>query len=201
MAAADRTKGLWTRRGVSVAIMGPDGAGKTTLVRGLCAKLPFPARVIYMGLTGGRLPKADALRVPGLVFAARLTLLWIRYLVGVYHRARGRIVLFDRYTLDGTVPSGARLSMWGKASRRVQAFAVPRPQLLLLLDAPGAVMHSRKGEYDPDQLEQWREAYQRLRRRVPALEVLDAGRPADEVRRDAQARIWRWYADRWRVRR
>src|SRR5207244_7746813 len=34
-AAADRTAGLWTWRGVSVAIMGPDGAGKTTLIDGL----------------------------------------------------------------------------------------------------------------------------------------------------------------------
>jgi thymidylate kinase len=198
VAGADRVAGAWTRRGVSVAIMGPDGAGKTTLVNGLRATLPFPVRVLYMGLTGGRLPRADALRVPGVVLAARLALLWGRYGVGLYHRARGRIVLYDRFTLDGMVPSGAQLGPLGRLSRRVQAVAVPRPELLLLLDASGAAMHSRKGEYDPVQLEEWREAYRRLRGRERTLEVLDAEQPPDAVRRDAQARIWQCYAERWR---
>jgi thymidylate kinase len=182
---------------VSVAIMGPDGAGKTTLANGLHSALPFPARVLYMGLTGGRMPKADALRVPGLTLAVRLTLIWARYAVGLYHRARGRIVLYDRYTLDGKVPAGAPLTALGRLSRRVQAVAVPRPELLLLLDASGVAMHARKGEYHPAQLEEWRDAYQRLRGRVRALEVLDAEEPADAVRRAAQARIWQCYAERW----
>ncbi len=196
-AAVDRVAGLWTRRGVSVAIMGPDGAGKTTLVNGLRATLPFPTRVVYMGLTGGRLPRADALRVPGLVLAARLMLLWARYGVGLYHRARGRIVLFERYTLDGKVPSGAPLAALGRLSRRVQALAVPRPELLLLLDASGATMHSRKGEYTSAQLEEWRDAYHRLRGRGGVLEVVNAEQPAEVVRRDAQARIWQCYVQRW----
>jgi thymidylate kinase len=198
LAATDRVAGLWRRRGVSVAVIGPDGAGKTTLVNSLCTALPFPVRIVYMGLTGGRLPRADALRIPGVVLAARLTLLWTRYGVGVYHRARGRIVLFDRYTLDGMVPSGAQLGPLARLSRRVQAFAVPRPQLLLLLDASGTAMHARKGEYDPLRLEEWRDAYGRLRGRVRMLETLDAEQPPNVVRRDAQASIWRCYAERWR---
>jgi thymidylate kinase len=194
---AGRLAGAWKRRGVSVAIMGPDGAGKTTLVNGLRTTLPFPTRVIYMGLTGGRLPKADALRVPGVVLAARLALLWVRYGVGVYHRARGRIVLFERYTLDGMVPAGVPLSPLASLSRRVQALAVPRPELVLLLDASGAVMHARKGEYDAAELERWRHAYKRLSGRVRTLEVLDSEQPRDAVRRDAKARIWHCYAERW----
>jgi thymidylate kinase len=197
-AGVDRLAGAWRRRGVSVAVVGPDGAGKTTLVNGLRAALPFPVRVLYMGLTGGRLPRADALRVPGVVLAARLTLLWGRYGVGVYHRARGRIVLYDRYALDGMVASGAKLGPLGRISRRVQAAAVPQPDLLLVLDASGDVMHARKGEYGPLQLEEWRNAYRRLRGRVRTLEVLDAEQPPDAVRSDAQARIWQCYADRWR---
>jgi thymidylate kinase len=197
-AVAGRLAGLWTRRGLSVAIMGPDGAGKTTLVNGLRASLPFPTRVLYMGLTGGRLPRADALRVPGLVLIARLTVLWVRYGVGIYHRTRGRILLCDRHTLDGKVPSGAQLGPLARLSRRVQTLAVPRPELVLLLDASGAAMHSRSGEYDPAQLEEWRRAYRRLRGCVPSLAVLDAEQPADAVRRDAKARIWQCYVERWR---
>jgi thymidylate kinase len=150
-----------------------------------------------MGLTGGRLPRADALRVPGLVLTARLALLWTRFGVSLYHRARGRIVLFDRYTLDGTVPSGVHLGKLGRLSRRVQSAACPTPDLVLLLDASGATMHLRNREYEPTRLEEWRQAYRQLAGRVTSLQVLDAERPVDVVRRDAQSRIWRCYAERW----
>jgi thymidylate kinase len=197
-ASTGRLAGLRTWRGASVAIMGPDGAGKTTLVYGLRSALPFPSRLLYMGLKGGgRLPRADALRVPGLVLAARLVLLWARYGLGLYHRARGRIVLIDRCTLDGKVHSGEQLGALARLSRRVQAVAVPRPELLLVLDASGATMHARKGEYDPQQLDEWREAYRRLPVGGRPLHVLDAEQPADAVRRDAQARIWQHYVQRW----
>lgn len=182
-------------RGLSVAVIGPDGAGKSTLVEALSQSLPLPVRVQYMGLTGGRLPKADALRVPGLVFAARVVILWLRYARGAYHRARGGIVLFERYTLDGAVPSGVRLSLAGRLSRRFQRRACPMPDLVLLLDASGETMHTRSGEYVPTVLETWRAAYDRLRASVPQLEILDAERPADAVRRDAEARIWRRYTE------
>ena len=198
---AGRARRLWTRRGIAVAVIGPDGAGKTTLVDGLHGALPFPTRVLYMGLTGGRLPKADALRIPGLVLGARLAILWVRWGVGLYHRARGRIVLFDRYALDGSVPSGDEtIGALARVSRRVQAAACPRPDLVLLLDASGETMFRRKGEYDGATLETWRVAYARLRGSVDGLVVLDAERPADAVRRDAMALVWRCYAERWRPR-
>jgi thymidylate kinase len=193
----DRVAKVWTWRGVAVAVVGPDGAGKTTLIDGLRQTLPFPVRVIYMGLTGGRLPKADALRVPGLVLGARLALLFTRYAVGVYHRARGRIVLFDRHPVDASVPPGEPLRRLARVSRRVQGALLPLPDLLLLLDAPGATLHARKHEYDPARLDQWRLAYRRLAARIPTMRLLDAERPNEEVRREAALLIWQLYRDRW----
>jgi thymidylate kinase len=188
---------LWTRRGVSVAVVGPDGAGKTTLIEGLAEILPFETRVLYMGLTGGRLPRADALRIPGVVLATRLMVLFGRYGAGLYHRAHGRTVLFDRYPLDASVPSGKPLRPLARVSRRVQGAVVPGPDLVLLLDAPGATYYARKKEYDARLLEEWRAAYRRLAARRRSVEILDASRPPDVVRRDAAALIWQKYRDRW----
>jgi thymidylate kinase len=195
IAAAARLRHVRERRGLSVAVIGPDGAGKSTLVEGLTHSLPLPVRVQYMGLTGGRLPTADALRVPGLVFAARALILWLRYARGAYHTTRGGIVLFERYTLDGAVPSGMRLGPAGRLSRRLQRRVCPVPDLVLLLDASGETLHARSGEYVPATLESWRAAYKRLRNSVPQLQVIDAERPAGAVRRDAEMRIWRRYTD------
>ncbi|MEA2221548.1 MAG: hypothetical protein QOJ35_4174, partial [Solirubrobacteraceae bacterium] len=38
------------------------------------------------------------------------------------------------------------------------------------------------------------------RGRVKGLEMLDAEQPADAVRREATALVWRCYAQRWRTR-
>src|SRR5207244_2333560 len=36
--------------GMSIVILGPDGAGKTTLAQGLAASVPLPSRQVYMGV-------------------------------------------------------------------------------------------------------------------------------------------------------
>jgi thymidylate kinase len=182
-------------RGLTVAVIGPDGAGKTTLVASLTQTLPVPTRVIYMGLTGGLIPCADALRLPGLVFAARLVILAGRHVRARWHRARGRIALFERHTLDGHVPSGIPLRMLARLSRRLQARVIPPPDLVLLLDASGATMFGRANEYDPETLEDWRSAYRRLEQRLRTLVVIDAEQPSETVRREAQAHILSRYSE------
>jgi thymidylate kinase len=193
-AAAGRLRGMLEGRGLSVAVLGPDGAGKSTLVEGLARSLPWPVFVRYMGLTGGLMPKADALRIPGLVFVARVLILWSRYARAAYHRAGGGIVVFERYALDGAVPSGMPLSAAGRLSRRLQRRACPMPDLVLLLDASGETLYTRSGEYGPTVLETWRDAFARLRGSVAHLETIDAEQPPDAVLHEAERRIWDRYS-------
>src|SRR5262249_4649584 len=54
-------------RGLSVAVLGPDGAGKTTLIKDIQESFVLPVRSVYMGLTGGLLRYIARLHVPGLV--------------------------------------------------------------------------------------------------------------------------------------
>lgn len=186
-----------TRRGLSVAVVGPDGAGKSTLVDGLERSLPVNTSTAYMGLTGGRMPLADRLRVPGVVFGARVTILWARYLSVAIRRLAGDVVLVDRYAFDGRVPSGVALGPVRRRTRRLEASAVPSPDVLFVLDAPGSLMYERKGEYDAGTLETWRDAYRRIADDVEGAVLLDATQPSIVVLGQAQQHLWTRLRDRW----
>lgn len=192
-----RVPDLWLGRGVRAALLGPDGAGKSTLATGLQATVPLPMAQVYMGLTGGWLRRVDKLRVPGVVRVGRMLVIWGRYLRGLALAAGGRLVIFDRYIYDAEVPTPYHLGPAARLARWIDGHICPGPDVTILLDAPGAVMFRRKGEYDAETLEHWRQRFLGVRRRVPDLEVVDTTRPPDVVLRDVTARIWRRYAQRW----
>jgi thymidylate kinase len=183
--------------GLSVALLGPDGAGKSTLAEGIAESFKMPVSIIYMGLTGGFLMQVVRVRIPGVVFVGRALVIWRRYLRARLHQARGRLVVFDRYVLDAAVPHPRRLTRLERISRRLDFYLCPAPDLVLILDAPGELMHQRKGEYDAEMLEDWRRHFLELRRRFPDIvEVIDATQDKDAVRIDATQRIWRRYRAR-----
>jgi thymidylate kinase len=124
------------------------------------------------------------------VFAAQVAVLWAHYVRAILDRAAGRIVLFDRYVLDGAVAAGKPLPFRSKLSRRIQRWIVPAPDLVLLLDASGRTMYERKGEYAAETLESGRSQYRKLQAAVPSLVVIDAEQPAEGVLRTAQKLIW-----------
>lgn len=192
-----RPREAWARRGVSVALLGPDGAGKSTLASGIERTFVFPVRQVYMGLTGGMLQRVDRLRIPGVVRVSRLIVIWCRYLLAQYHVARGRLVVFDRYIYDAEVPTPYPLSLADRVGRWIDGHCCPAPDLILLLDAPGDVMHQRKPSYSAETIENWRQHFLRLQRRRPMMEVLDSTRSIDEVRIQATDLLWREYIRRW----
>jgi thymidylate kinase len=185
---------------MGVALLGPDGAGKSTLATGIQDTFPFPVCQVYMGLTGGMLRYIDRLRLPGVVRLGRLLVIWSRYARAQYHIARGRLVVFDRYIYDAEVPTPHSLTRAGRLGRWIDGRACPSPDLVVVLDAPGVVMHRRKGEYDPQTLEHWRRSFLALQRRVPGLVVVDATRGIEEVRAEVTERVWQHYSGRWGAR-
>jgi hypothetical protein len=202
--AAANTLGRWSgkllkvsrRQGVKVALLAPDGAGKSTLTRGIETAFYFPVRSINMGLYQVPRPRGSR-HVPGIGLAVQLSTQWAGWLGGAYHQRRGRLVLFDRYAYDALLPTRFRYSRLGRARRWLLAHACPAPELVVLLDAPGEVLHARKGEKTVDLLESQRRAYRALLARLPRAAVVDASRPAEQVRSEVTAIIWREYVRRW----
>jgi thymidylate kinase len=178
-----------------VAVLGPDGAGKSTLVDGLRRSFPLPVRSIYLA----PFPPGAGNRLPVIGLGVRLLRLWRGWLTGRAHVARGRLVLFDRYPLDARVAPRRPLGRVGRLRRWLIGHAVPAPELVLVLDVPGSIVHARKGELDPVTLESERRQYHDLAARLPRAAVLDATRNADRVRREAIGIVWDTWTDRWRT--
>lgn len=176
------------RRGISAAILGPDGCGKTTLAHGIARVSALPVRVVYLGLSRSGRAVRLASFLPGLVLTMRLATVGRALATSAWHRRRGRLVIFDRYTFDSMFHSdrpGMRARLW----RAVLTRAAPTPDVIILLDAPGDVMFARKGEHSPTELEYARQQYLSLRDRLPGMTVIDATLPSDEVLRLAVERL------------
>jgi thymidylate kinase len=184
-------------RGMSVALLGPDGAGKSTLASELASGFCFPAATAYMGLWqgDGELPRgrwrgwrrvllrpADSLR---------------RYLAARIQKQLGRLVVFDRYTYDAYLPPRPPLVRAKRVYFSLLAHTCPGPDLVVLLDAPGEVLAARKDEHTAEELNWQRRHFLRLRERVAGLQVVDAARPKDEVKGEILERIWDQYSARW----
>jgi hypothetical protein len=93
------------RRGLSVAVMGPDGAGKSTLTRAVAASFGLPARVVYMGLWQGEGEgKTSSPSAAVLAAARRPFRSWWRAAITLYHQARGWLVVSDRHPYDALLP-------------------------------------------------------------------------------------------------
>lgn len=191
----------WRRRGVSVALLGPDGAGKSTLAAALEEQFPLGGRSFYMDVKAEELGRVAALRVPGLTFAVYLLRLGWRLAQARARQARGELVIFDRYKYDALHEDPAKpRGRVDALARWLHTHSMPDTAVGLVLDVPGERMFARKGERDPEDLERERRRWLELADALPNLSVIDATRSADEVRRAATAIVWAEYARRWRGR-
>lgn len=179
----------------SVAVLGPDGAGKSTVADGIQDASMFPVRRVYMGLYQKRQKRA-ARALPGLGFAQLLLTQWRRYLTARYHQAAGRLVIFDRYAYDALLPSPRPQGLPRRIRRWLLAHACPPPDLVVLLDAPAEVLFARKGEHGVEALETQRQSYLALRQRIPQMVVVDATSGIEATRRRVSSLIWQAYVRR-----
>ncbi|MDZ7267827.1 MAG: hypothetical protein ONB48_15600 [candidate division KSB1 bacterium] len=192
--------------GLTVALLAPDGAGKSTLAAALQRDFGLRAELLYMGgnvqastvglpTTGWlhRRQRAAArnwrLLLKPVVFVNRLLEQWYRFGYAHWQKWRGRVVVFDRFVYDAWVSRPA-ITLRQRLRRAVLNFGWPTPDLIILLDAPGELLYRRKGEHSPAWLEQQRRGYLSLQHRLPQMVVVEASQPAHEVQRQVTAIIW-----------
>jgi thymidylate kinase len=192
-------------RGTSVALLAPDGGGKSTLAKSLSADPHLRAKVIYAGMNpaaraaGMVLQRSQRVKpcrkhgrwdmMRGLRFSKRLLEQWYRIAQATSFRAKGRIVVFDRYVYDSWLanrPNG----IWKRFRRALLQLGWPNPDLVVVLDAPAQVLYARKQEHTLEWLERQRQGYLRLSELLPQAFVVDATHDANHVAREVTSLIW-----------
>lgn len=144
---ANKLQRMVLRPAARVAVLGPDGAGKTTVIGDLASTGAF-GRTEYLGVAPRR-SRADGSPVPT-TFGRTLLRLWAAWIRGAVSARRGRNVLLDRHPMEAVYgpPTGSRRT---RLRRWLLAHAVPRPDVLIVLDAPAEVLHARKPEHSVDE--------------------------------------------------
>ena len=191
------------RTGPVVAVLGPDGAGKGTLIESLRAEIPVAVTTVYLGgRRRGRPPGAPGSfknarqaqrRIGPLREAsglARWTLRMWRRLATVYAASwRGAVVLCDRHPVELLAVRPERTRLGRAVERFATSRLIPWPDAVVVLDAPPEVLFGRKREHSMAVLQRWREGYEEVFGPRGATIVSTDGPPRRAVARASEA-VW-----------
>jgi thymidylate kinase len=199
--------------GAWIAFMGPDGCGKSSVIEAVADQFaPIfnkvdryhmrPSVITKRGASKGSVTDPHGQPPRGVLASiAKIFFLAADYFAGYLLRIRPamirtRLVIFDRYIYDLLVDS-KRVRYGGPAwMLRLLARIVPRPELVILLDAPAEILWSRKQEVAFDEVVRQRKDYLSLVGLLPSAVVVNASKPLPNVVHDAEEAILNHFSRR-----
>jgi thymidylate kinase len=200
----ERASAFISPAGLMISISGPDGVGKSTLMKHLPR---FVERKVCLGVQvyhsrpyliprlAYLLPRDRRIRTLAtreyekkkspLKSWLRLTILVVDHLLGYWVKirpqlARGNLVIFDRHFLDYRADPQIRgIDLDPLVLRRANAL-IPRPDLQVVLLADAETLLARKQELEVREAAKQLDLYRRLASEIPGGLILDTGHSAPE---------------------
>jgi thymidylate kinase len=199
--------------GLLVAVMGPDGAGKSTLIEHLVQAVG-PAfdrhRVFHWRpmLLWRRKTTRDPTRPHSLPphgswwsvarLFAHLLDYWLGYWLVIRPLlARCALVIFDRYFDDITIDPKRYRYGGPPWLPRILGLLTPKPDLVLVLDAPDEIVLARKQEIAPEEVQHQRRLYSEYQNRISNGWIIDATASPQQLTVEAARLILGFLAQRF----
>lgn len=180
--------------GLVIAVLGPDGSGKTTVIEHLEHELApafrrvrrFHLRPHFGGSSTGpavsaphnqgpRGRLASTLKVG--LFIADYWLGWLRHVLPA--KVRSSLIIFDRHYYDMLVDAERYRLPTGFSLVRWLAPLVPQPDIWLILTAGPELLLARKGEISLVAAQRLVTVYRSLAMKLPCAVLIDTGKPLD----------------------
>ena len=181
-----------------IVFMGPDGCGKSSAIEGVVADFtPAFQKIVRFHLRPKSLPARANSEVPvtdphgkpvrGALFSvAKMFYLFADYWLGYFRGVRSatvrtRLVVFDRYFYDILVDPERVLYGGPRWLPGVLAHFLPKPDMVVLLNAAPEVLWSRKQEVPFEEVVRQQAAYLEMAQKIKGAVIIDAARSKTEV--------------------
>lgn len=196
-----------------IALIGPDGSGKSAIIGAISQQFTAAYREVKLyhlrpkslrrKTSSGTAVTDPHGRPPrGLLASlAKVVDLAVDYFVGYFFQIapamrRSHLIIFDRYIYDLIVDS-KRIRYGGPAwLLRFVGRIIPRPDLVILLDAPAETLWSRKQEVPFEEVVRQRAAYLDVARNLSSAVIVNAAQPLPAVIHDVDRAIVDHFARR-----
>ena len=189
-----------------IALIGPDGCGKSSIIDVIRLQYTFAFRDVQCFHmrpkllrrnvnSEGAVTNPHGQRPRGMIASSAKALFLIAdYFLGYMLRivpalGRTHLVIFDRYIYD-LLADSKRVRYGGpRWLLRLVARIVPRPDLVILLDAPAEVLWSRKQEVAFEEVVRQRLAYLQVACNLSCAKIVNAAQPVADVIHDVNRAI------------
>lgn len=208
----------WFNAGLVVAVVGPDGVGKSSAIReavrhldGLFdirvrhwrpGLLPAPARLVGKKSKDSSLPNRK--RPFFVEHWIRIIYYWLDYVFGYFIKDRFlpksviQLVIYDRHAID-TAVDPLRYRLRSSYGTSLLYRFTPRPYIILITDKPERIA-ARKGELSLPEIQQQFVTWKKLTKKGFVNSVIQAGSSAEETGRKLANEILKVVAKKFDVR-